>query len=220
MADYTLLQDKAYAHILQLITSGSLETDTIYSETKLSREIGISRTPVKDALVRLSQDKYIDILPSKGFKLHRMTRSDVESTFEARAALEGFCAVRLHKNLDLNDAQISIDKMNESLILMKNYAKNLNAKERFLTYDLSFHNTLVESSHNQEFKKLFDSYQHRLYAFASQTLDEPGRIDLTVTEHETIMNAICSNESSISLVYEAVIKHLRNTKDLMLNYLE
>ena len=62
MAGYTPLQQKAYEYLLNLIRTGGLEPGVIYSETKLAGEIGISRTPFKDALVRLSQDKYIVIL--------------------------------------------------------------------------------------------------------------------------------------------------------------
>ena len=52
MAGYRFLQEEAYAHIKEQIVTGSLAEDQIYSETKLAAAIGISRTPVKDALVR------------------------------------------------------------------------------------------------------------------------------------------------------------------------
>ena len=55
MAGYTLLQEEAYAHIKEQILTGALQEDQIYSETRIAAMIGISRTPVKDALVRLNQ---------------------------------------------------------------------------------------------------------------------------------------------------------------------
>ena len=61
MAKYTPLQEKAYEFLKNKITRGELEHGKFYSETKMAAEIGISRTPFKDALVRLSQDRYIDI---------------------------------------------------------------------------------------------------------------------------------------------------------------
>lgn len=70
MAGYTLLQEEAYTHIKEQILSGALREEQIYSETKIAAMIGISRTPVKDALVRLSQERLVDILPSRGFRLH------------------------------------------------------------------------------------------------------------------------------------------------------
>lgn len=75
MAGYTLLQEEAYTHIKEQILSGALREELIYSETKIAAMIGISRTPVKDALVRLSQERLVDILPSRGFRLHRMSEA-------------------------------------------------------------------------------------------------------------------------------------------------
>ncbi|MEI3306732.1 MAG: GntR family transcriptional regulator [Dysosmobacter sp.] len=66
MAGYTLLQEEAYTHIKEQILSGALREEQIYSETKIAAMIGISRTPVKDALVRLSQERLVDILPAGG----------------------------------------------------------------------------------------------------------------------------------------------------------
>ena len=73
MADARLLQDKVYRQLKDKINGGELSHGQIYSETKLASELGVSRTPMKDALRRLSQDRFIDIIPSKGFKLHEMT---------------------------------------------------------------------------------------------------------------------------------------------------
>ena len=67
------LQEQAYLHLKKLIIECKLEPDVIYSETKMCSELGVSRTPFKVALARLSQDKYIDIIPGRGFCLHRMS---------------------------------------------------------------------------------------------------------------------------------------------------
>ena len=100
MAGYRFLQEEAYAHIREQIVTGVLKEDQIYSETKLAAMIGISRTPVKDALVRLSQEKLIDILPSRGFRLHRMSEEDIWSTYQLRTAVEGFCVLHLAHRKD------------------------------------------------------------------------------------------------------------------------
>jgi DNA-binding GntR family transcriptional regulator len=80
------LNEKAYEHIKQLITTHQLSYDEIYSETKLAKELGISRTPFRDAIHRLAQEGYIDIIPSRGFRLHKLTKEDVENTFQVCSA--------------------------------------------------------------------------------------------------------------------------------------
>lgn len=67
MTEFRLLQAKAYEYLKESILRKELEFGVTYSETKLARELNISRTPMRDALHRLAQEGYIDIVPSKDF---------------------------------------------------------------------------------------------------------------------------------------------------------
>ena len=67
MTSLTLLQHQAYEHLKNSIMSGELRSGYIYSETRIAKELGLSRTPVRDALQRLSQNKLVNIIPNKGF---------------------------------------------------------------------------------------------------------------------------------------------------------
>lgn len=69
------LQLEAYNYIKNLILTHQLDVNTLYSETKLSKELGISRTPMREALQCLSQDGYITVIPSKGF-LHKTIKPE------------------------------------------------------------------------------------------------------------------------------------------------
>ena len=85
------LNEQAYNYLQKLILENHFSYQEVYSETKLSKELGISRTPLRDAVHRLAQEGYIDIIPSKGFMLHQMNRKDVNETFQVRSALETYC---------------------------------------------------------------------------------------------------------------------------------
>ena len=78
----TPLNEQAYNYLQKLIMENHFSYQEVYSETKLSKELGISRTPLRDAVHRLAQEGYIDIIPSKGFMLHQMNRKDVNETFQ------------------------------------------------------------------------------------------------------------------------------------------
>ncbi|MBR1896660.1 MAG: GntR family transcriptional regulator, partial [Pyramidobacter sp.] len=88
MADYQLLQDRIYNELRKKILTGGLQAGTIYSETKLATELGVSKTPVKAAILRLSKDHYIDILPSRGFRLLELSTEDLWEMFHIRTAIE------------------------------------------------------------------------------------------------------------------------------------
>ena len=93
----TPLNEQAYNYLQKLIMENHFSYQEVYSETKLSKELGISRTPLRDAVHRLAQEGYIDIIPSKGFMLHQMNRKDVNETFQVRSALETYCTVQISK---------------------------------------------------------------------------------------------------------------------------
>ena len=98
MAAYKPLQEHAYDHLRDLILSGALKPNVFYSETKMAAEIGISRTPMKDALVRLAQDKYIDIIPSKGFRLHEMSAEEAQKYLQELIEKDTLLGIRVLKN--------------------------------------------------------------------------------------------------------------------------
>ena len=93
----TPLNEQDYNYLQKLIMENHFSYQEVYSETKLSKELGISRTPLRDAVHRLAQEGYIDIIPSKGFMLHQMNRKDVNETFQVRSALETYCTVQISK---------------------------------------------------------------------------------------------------------------------------
>ena len=77
MKEKSFLQLQAYDSIKNGILNGELVPGQLYSETKLSAQIGISRTPMREALQCLSQDGYITIIPSKGFMIRQLNEKDM-----------------------------------------------------------------------------------------------------------------------------------------------
>ena len=78
------LQIKAYQHLRKMIDEELLVDDTIYSETKMAEQLGISRTPMRDALQRLEQEGFIEILPSRGFRLQKITPEQILKNGQSR----------------------------------------------------------------------------------------------------------------------------------------
>ena len=85
------LQTAAYDHLKRMIYSAELQFGVIYSETKLAGQLAISRTPIRDALNRLAHERYIDILPNRGFQLHLPNATDLREAYHVRLMIEGYC---------------------------------------------------------------------------------------------------------------------------------
>ncbi len=216
MAAYQFLQEEAYAYIKAQIAAGELREDQIYSETKLAAEIGISRTPVKDALVRLSQEKLVDILPSRGFRLHRMTEEDIWSTYQLRTAVEGFCVLHLAHRKDTQAGAAVIAALAADCDHMAAMLETADT-ETFWAADLVFHRRLVESAGNPEFLSLFESYRHRMSVIARESYRSPNRRQVALREHRAIVEAMlaCRDRDDMS-AFSAARTHMEASRDIVL----
>ena len=154
MKEKSFLQMQAYDSIKNGILNGELEPGQLYSETKLSAKIGISRTPMREALQCLSQDGYITIIPSKGFMIRQLNEKDMKDSIQIRCAIEGFCTTVIASQTDtkegkelLRSLKMILDNMEEAL--------NSDALEDFIYYDHQFHLLIVNYLHNDEFNQIF-----------------------------------------------------------------
>lgn len=140
-----LLKDQAYQALLEMIWSGNLEAGEIYSLTKIAQDLNISRTPLRDAIQRLSDEKRIDILPSRGFCLHKFTEEEIKQRYHLTISLEGYSIVRLIEKYKENPKNPYIMKLEECVYLMENGLNEEHTFKEKYNYDNVFHNTLVES---------------------------------------------------------------------------
>lgn len=183
MTDAGSLQYQAYHTIKELILSKSLDSDTLYSETKLARELGISRTPLREAIHCLSQDGYVSIIPSRGFRIRRLDQETMRESIEVRCAIEGFCVhlVTICEDKErreklLQDMKASLDRQKTALT-----AKDFPAS--FTKEDHQFHLLLVHFADNSEFNHLFQRLLYTIHLTTANALSVSGRAKTTYEEH-------------------------------------
>ena len=84
--------DKAYAAIYDALTAGRFRPGEHLAEERLAREIGVSRTPVREALRRLSTEGFVEFMPNQGGRVPSLSFDDVKEIFDLRVILEGYAA--------------------------------------------------------------------------------------------------------------------------------
>ena len=144
----TPLNEQAYNYLQKLIMENHFSYQEVYSETKLSKELGISRTPLRDAVHRLAQEGYIDIIPSKGFMLHQMNRKDVNETFQVRSALETYCTVQISKASSTRKAKKLFKELDWIMECMNDIMETTHSIKEFSEYDFQFHTKIIDYLEN------------------------------------------------------------------------
>lgn len=200
------LQLEAYNYIKNLILTDQLDVDTMYSETKLSKEIGVSRTPMREALQCLSQDGYITIIPSKGFRIRQLNQKDMRETIQIRCAIEGFCTHAIASEINTKKAQRAISELSKIQELQKESLNYDDEYESFIKYDHNFHLLLVSYINNEEVNHIFQRLMYLIRLTSKSALEVEGRIKGTVDEHTQYFEYLKNGNGDMA--YKILTNHL------------
>ncbi len=198
------LQEKAYLELKKMIDTGELKLGTVYSETKISQMLNISRTPFRSALNRMAQDGCIDILPSRGFILHEMTQSEFLDYIDMLCALEDY-AIRC----------CSLDSAKRADLLGK--LKGIHAQmqsgndARFHDLNNQFHATVIQANRNIVINRNYHNMKYLMATqYATKCFDEADR-ERILDDHRRLMEMIAEGATDAASALTAA--HLRFEMD-------
>ena len=222
MSDYKVLNDLAYEYLRDMIYKSELEFGQIYSETKLARQLDISRTPVRDALNRLAHERFIDILPNRGFMLHMPTQADIDEAGHIRLMTECYCAGVLAADYPGEKARQTVKRMEKALDQQKQLLENCAdySISQFWHDDLVFHGALLDHLGISSMILSYDTVMHIFmphYLIRNPEMHQRDPYVLerhrsSVEEHAAILRALKldGDEAAVqSAVQNAVRAHIQ-----------
>ena len=193
----------------------------LYSETRMSAQIGISRTPMREALRCLSQDGYITVVPSKGFMLRSLNERDMEESIQIRCAIEGFCVQVIAAEAEtkkgqklLGELEKLLEKQEKVLRLkqgpcmenIKSGTWSQKAFNQFMEYDHQFHWMLINYIGNREFLQTFQRLMYLIHLTTAKALSVPGRTEDTMKEHKLFYSYLKDGDGDGA--YKLMMVHL------------
>lgn len=202
MIDYKSLSlaNQVYQQIEKNILSGVYKAGEIISESKLSEELGVSRTPIREAIARLENDKLIGITPS-GTVVLGITDEDVADMFAVKRALEPMVVKMAAMNISDED----LAKLKEILDQQEFYQEKKNI-EKVRNLDTQFHDIIYSASGSPIFQSVLSPIHHKLMKYRKDSLTNEGRSRYSIEEHVKIYEAIqAGNQEKIE---ELVLKHV------------
>jgi DNA-binding GntR family transcriptional regulator len=167
------------------ILSGRLAPGTKLHEQALGLQYGASRTPVREALQHLASEDLVELRARQGAFVARPSISALVEMFEMMACLEADCAALVSRRHTVIDR----DALSAAHLACKRAAKR-NDPEAFCRANASFHECIYRASHNSLLETYTLGLRNRLEPYRRETTFHSGFMALSVTEHESIMNAI------------------------------
>jgi DNA-binding GntR family transcriptional regulator len=200
------LSKKAYEAIRKSILSGDWKIGEIYNEKAIAADLGISRTPVREALLELASQGLIIFLPRRGLMVNRFTRCDVDEIFELRKAIELAAVVKITKA----SPPFDLFEIEESLLLQKKTAKQKDYTA-FMEADRSFHTYFSKLTNNRRLIGILENLRDMIHLMGTKALSLEGRALAVIEEHQAIFEAV--KKGNVEEARRAMEIHLEKSKE-------
>lgn len=188
--EYSSLSDMVYHHVYQDITEGKYQDGDLLVEMKIAEELGVSRTPVREALKQLEQENLVVSLPNRGVIVRGMSSEDIADIYTIRALLEGQAAYWAATRITAEQ----LDTMLETLELMEINTRRSDVS-RLVRLDSTFHGIIYEGCRSTTIGKLLGNIHHIIHTRRMSAYTVEGRAAASLAEHREIYEALLARDA-------------------------
>lgn len=207
------LKEKAYEVLKELILTGRLEQGKLHNEKRLAEVLGVSRTPVREALLELSREGMVHFLPSKGIRVRKLTAKQVQEVFEIRRIIEGYIIQSISKRM--SDADL---KKIDAILRKQERLAHLGEEVAFIAIDKEFHLFLASKIGNQQIEAILRNLRDQIHLMGIRVIRGEERVNQVITEHKNILKAL--KEGDGKKAHKKLLQHLRNTEKILMDTLK
>lgn len=199
------LGSQAYQELKRLILERRLSPGEKINEAELAQALGISRTPIREALNRLAKEGLVNIFPQRGAFVVEFSAKDVEELFLIREKLEGLAAYLAAERITTKD----VEKL-ESCV--QGFREPFSEREinRYAREDFKFHQTIVTLSEARRLISLISTLHDYIRIFRLTTIGLSGRMRNSLEEHKRIIRALKKKEPVAA--ENAMREHIRHVR--------
>ncbi len=201
--DSTPLSERIAGTIRDYILKGRIKQGERLTEPRLSKLLGISRTPIREALRILEMEGFVEIIPRRGAVVTDVTDKDVDEIFILKVKLESLAAKLAAEHLTNED----IAELEDLNARMEKFA---DAKKVSILIKLNseFHNLIISKCENNRLTKFLEALLRQFKRATAYSFTEAGRIQRVIEEHREIIESFKKRDSEMA--EELMAKHIQN----------
>ena len=202
---YTILWDR--------ILSRDLHPTEKLSDLRLSEELGVSRTPVREALHRLVQDGVVIYSPNRGFFVATFSPEDIIEIFDLRAVLEALALRTVAAKLKPEEYSWASGELDRVKVLIEGAStasERHEAASAFLEVDQGFHQWLIEGSQNQRLINFVNGLWAQISVFQRAGTHIPGWNEIALQQHKRVIDLLLAGEGDLAA--DALQYHILDMK--------
>jgi len=209
----TGLREQVHGYVRTAIVTGDIRPGETYTVGVLVRQLGVSATPVREALLDLASEGLVEVIPNRGFRVPELSERDLDDLFQLRLLLEGGAAELLAGSLTAEQ----LTELRHQATRIVGFARAGNLSE-FLIEDRNFHLALLSYLGNRRLVDLVGKLRDQTRLYGLPELALRGKLESAASEHLDLLDALESTQAR--KVRVAFTKHLRHTRGLWAGHSE
>ncbi len=187
------LRSRVFRELEQNIISGKYPPGMTLNEKKLCEELGVSRTPLREAFSRLEQEGLVESIPHKGAVVLGITLTDIDDIYTIKLELEGLAAKLAAERITPEE----LTELEEIINMTEFYISKGNV-DKVVELDSRFHDIICKAGKNRALRNMMSNYHKFVKLARYKSLTKPDRIPQMLIEHRNIMNAIAAGDSDLA----------------------
>lgn len=211
--DYQPLREVVFTTLREAIILGEIKPGERLMEVQLAEKIGVSRTPIREAIRKLELEGLVNMIPRKGAHVARLSVKDIIDVLEVRASLDGLAT-------SLAAERINNDELKELKNIQKqfeNYVEKNNLTS-IVKKDVEFHDIIYNASKNEKLIQILNNLREQVYRFRVIHLKDVSSTKEVIKEHMEIYNALSKKDPKAAK--EAAKSHIKNQETMILKKIE
>lgn len=211
--EYLPLRDVVFKTLRQAILTGELKPGERLMEIHLANRLGVSRTPIREAIRMLELEGLVTMIPRKGAEVSRISKQDISDVLEVRASLDAL-AVRLCCERITEE---EIQKLEEAV---KSFSEAVDSGDltAVAQADVDYHDIIVNASKNKRLVQMVFNLAERVYRYRLEYIKDKSSHENLIKEHQEILDFIKKKDAANA--EKAIIKHVQNQERAIISQLE
>ena len=210
---YQPLREVVCETLRDAIRKGVLKPGERLMEIQLAEELGVSRTPVREAIRKLELEGYVIMMPRRGTYVANLSIRDVNEVFEIRTSRDSLASGLAAERITDEE----LERLQRLLVLIGGYIET-NNMDKIVETDTEFHDLLYQASRNTRLVGIIFNLREQLTRFRATSMSFPGRLKATLEEHRRIVEAIAQGD--VKEAQLAAEDHMEKSEQTLLKSME
>lgn len=201
--DYLPLRDVVFNTLRQAILRGEMEPGERLMEIQLAQKLGVSRTPIREAIRKLELEGLVIMIPRKGAEVAHITEKDMRDVLEVRSTLEELVVQLAIKNVteEKLDELRAANRVFESAVVSKDVVNIVEA-------DVKFHDILYSMTNNARLIQIINNLREQMYRYRLEYVKDARTHSILISEHNDIIKQI--KEKNVDVARKVIHQHISN----------